>query len=123
MILYYIYIYVCETMEPNIKSINFFRFVTKHRDDQRREIFIPLLWIHKKFLIGTRVCEKLELKDYVHLQTLVQVALDYPLSLQQLREVHNEPYMATSLYNTTDQAEREGLIDMYFKVNKFAPIT
>jgi hypothetical protein len=96
--------------------------VTAHRDlELQADIFTSLLRIYEKFLIGTRVCEIVEVKDYDHLQTLAQVASNYPLSLQELREVNNDTYIADSLRYARTQADREILFDKYLKVNKSAP--
>jgi hypothetical protein len=43
--------------------------------------------LYKKFLIGSRVLEKVKVTNYDQLKTLAEVALEYPESLQQLRQV------------------------------------
>jgi hypothetical protein len=74
--------------------------------------------IYKNFLVGSKVLEKVEVNTWDQLATLVQVALNYPSSLQQLREVHNGGYIAGSLLNANDQPERDYFFDLCFKVKK-----
>jgi hypothetical protein len=74
--------------------------------------------IYKKFLVGSKVLKQLEVTTWDQLATLAQVALNYPLSLQQLREVQNGGYIAGSLLYANDQPERDDLFDLCFKVTK-----
>jgi hypothetical protein len=57
-------------------------------EDRPAVVISFTLYIYKKFLIGTRMMEKVEVNLFMQLDTLAQVALDYPESLQQLRQVH-----------------------------------
>lgn len=62
--------------------------------------------------------KKLEVHDYDQLQTLAQVALTYPTSLQQLREIKNSIYMYSSLQQVDNFDERMDIFDKYCKVKK-----
>jgi hypothetical protein len=73
----------------------------------------PLMRIYKKFLIGSKVCEKVLVTSYGELLLLVHVALTHPESLQQLRQVHN---LKSSFYSY-DQAEFEQNLDRHCEVN------
>jgi hypothetical protein len=46
-----------------------------------------LMELFEKYLIETKKCKKLVLKNYAQLETAVKVALAHPESLQQLEEV------------------------------------
>jgi hypothetical protein len=72
--------------------------------------------VYQKFLIGTEKCEILEISDYKQLKCLAQVAITHPQSLQQLREVHNESYLSSSLEYTKFEFEIDELLKLYFKV-------
>jgi hypothetical protein len=105
----------------------FFRFSifelnVDYEDDV--EEFDALVQIYKKFLIGSKVCNKVEVNDYDQLQTLAHVALTHPMSLQQLREVRNGAHIASSLlYADQEEPDIDDIFNMCFKVEKSAPIT
>lgn len=80
------------------------------------EDLVTLQQIYKKFLIGSEKCEKLELNSYDQLQTVAQVAISHPQSLQQLREVNNGGYILGSLLYANDRPEIDDLFEDYFKV-------
>jgi hypothetical protein len=64
------------------------------------------------------VLEEMKLTTYDQLQILAQVAVDYPESLQQLRQVHYQGYISHSLLHAWDQSESNLLRTMYCKVKK-----
>jgi len=81
------------------------------------EEFNALVQIYKKFLIGSKVCNKVEVNDYDQLQTLAHVAVTHPMSLQQLREVQNGAHIASSLlYADHDEPDIDDIFNSCFKV-------
>jgi hypothetical protein len=81
------------------------------------EEFNALVLIYKKFLIGSKVCNKVEVNDYDQLQTLAHVAVTHPMSLQQLREVQNGAHIASSLlYADHDEPDIDDIFNSCFKV-------
>jgi hypothetical protein len=78
-----------------------------------------LLPTFKKFLIGSRVLEKLELTSRVKLETLAEVALNYPESLQQLREVKNRGHIDEYMHQMVCNEFKKGVFAEYMKVQKF----
>jgi hypothetical protein len=82
-----------------------------------------LLWTYKKFLIGSKVLEKLVVTSSDQLATLAQVALNYPKSLQQLREVENRGYIHESLHQVYNFDDKKDIFDQHIKVYKSAQIT
>jgi hypothetical protein len=83
--------------------------------DESRSYFL-LIQIYKKFLIGSKVLEKLDVCNDNQLQTLVQVALAHPTSLQQLLEVQYRGSILESLYDIYN--DEMAIFDKYCKVNK-----
>jgi len=75
-----------------------------------------LLPTFKKFLIGSRVLEKLELTSRVKLETLAEVALNYPESLQQLREVINNGHIDEYMHQMSCNEYKKGVFAQYMKV-------
>lgn len=65
-------------------------------EDPPADMF-ALQQVYQKFLMGTEVCEKLEVNNYEQLKSLAYVAQTHPMGLQQLREVQNGPYLSRSL--------------------------
>jgi hypothetical protein len=66
------------------------------------------------------VCETLDVTTYAQLEALAQVALNYPLSLLKLREVEIKRVIGNGLEFTSEQPEKEALLEMCFKVNNSA---
>lgn len=75
-----------------------------------------ILQVYKKFLIGSEKCEKLEVNYLQQLQVVAQVALFYPESLQQLRQVENGPYHLRSLQFTEERTEKYNICKINHKV-------
>jgi hypothetical protein len=74
--------------------------------------------MYEKFLIGSKVCEKLEMSTLHQLKILAQVALTHPMSLQQLREVHVRGCSTdTFLYDDEVVEVDEDFLNKYLKVN------
>jgi hypothetical protein len=78
-----------------------------------------LLSIYEKFLIGSKVCEKVVLNTEDQLKTLAQVALTHPMSLQNLREVHNNGCISYKLVYDEDEdvIRMQDFSNMCLKVN------
>jgi hypothetical protein len=76
-----------------------------------------LLPMYEKFLIGSKVCEKVLVNTEDQLKTLAQVALTHPMSLQKLREVRNECCILSKLVQRGDRHEMRELINTCLKVN------
>jgi hypothetical protein len=72
--------------------------------------------VYKKFLIGSKVCEKVLVTTLDQLETLAEVALTHPMSLQQLREVHNGGDITASMVYTDLELEMKDFINKYLKV-------
>lgn len=86
-------------------------------DKQYIDMLLP---IYKKFLIGSRVLEKLELTSRDKLETLAEVALNYPESLQQLREVENRGHIDEyNMHQMFCNEFKKGVFAQYMKVQKF----
>jgi hypothetical protein len=75
-----------------------------------------LLQVFQKFLVGTEVCEKIDLITCGELETLVQVALTHPTRLQQLREVKNGTFIIRSVAWADSKPEEKTLWEMFHKV-------
>lgn len=84
-----------------------------------------LLRIYQKFLIGTEVCEELDVNETCHLLTIAEVARTYPTSLQQLCEVQiGLDCIARPLLDCDeDHAEMKAIFDTHFKVKLKANCT
>jgi hypothetical protein len=83
--------------------------------EEREEVLFSFQPIYEKFLIGTRMMEKVVVSTLEKLQTLAQVAQDYPNSLQQLREVETGHVFWYSLKTNLN------FRDVCFKVKTSAP--
>jgi hypothetical protein len=86
-------------------------------DDDEGDVL--MLSLYKKFLIGSKVCEKVKVNTEVQLKTLAQVALSHPMSLQELREVHSDGCISDKLVydEDEDQVRMQDFSKMCFKVN------
>jgi hypothetical protein len=93
----------------------------EYEDDVEDRSFLQQIF--KKFLIGSKMCKKVEVIDCDQLEILVEVALNYPLSLQQLCSVQTGTYLAISLLYADDLPDVDDIFDTSFKVEKSAPIT
>jgi prophage antirepressor-like protein len=82
------------------------------------EDLVSLQKVYEKFLIGTEVCEILEVNNYEQQQTLARVAATHPTSLQQLREVQNGSYISASMIYAGNQPEIDDLFEDCFKVQQ-----
>jgi hypothetical protein len=80
---------------------------------------VLLLSLYKKFLIGSQVCEKVQVNTGDQLKTLVQVALTHPTSLQELREVRYKDCLSYKLlYSECDDLiEMRDFLNMCMKVH------
>jgi hypothetical protein len=95
-----------------------FSFEAMHIDNDESEKL--LLWMYKKFLIGSKVCEKVVVNTKDQLKTLVQVALNDPTSLQKLRQVQNGGCITDTLVFDNDNFEvDEDFLYMCLKVNLY----
>ena len=91
-----------------------------YNEDEVLSTDCTLYQIFKKFLIGSRVCEKLTVKNFEELMVIAQVAVTHPSSLQQLRQVQNENYIIMPP-NGSQLMQRVAFFNPYFKVNKNLP--
>jgi hypothetical protein len=98
----------------NISIILIFRFKDIASDKGSNDDRSARDCIYKKFLIGSKVCEKLDVPDYERLEILADVALTYPMSLQSLTHIN----CASFYHYDEDEHEIEVLLDMHFKVYK-----
>jgi hypothetical protein len=92
-------------------------------DEQDEELRsdCALYQIYKKFLIGSRVCEKLTANDADELMTIAHIAVTYPLSLQQLRQVQDESYLVMPPFPYDIPMQRLHTNHEHFRVNTNRP--
>jgi hypothetical protein len=83
-------------------------------EDRPAVVISFMLYIYKKFLIGTRMMEKVEVNMFMQLEMLAQVAWDYPESLQQLRQVHLK-----TLFTDDNPSWKKTLVDNKFRDKVF----
>jgi hypothetical protein len=85
-------------------------------DDDEGDVL--LLSLYKKFLIGSKLCEDVKVNTEDQLKTLAQVALTHPMSLQKLREVHNDGCISDKwVYDEDeDQVRMQDFSNTCFKV-------
>jgi hypothetical protein len=93
------------------------KLIFSFRDDSSENNWPALDCVYKKFLIGSEVCDKLEVHNSGRLEILAQVALSYPTSLQRLT------HLKCPVAYSYDEPETAELFDRHFKVKISSLIT